>query len=1006
MQQDYNSTAGSTTGFTDQWVQTTITLPSGRVALNGTAYVLITALRAFASGNGGSRNISLDLLGFGGTGPFARGAAGSAGDTGFQSCSILMTGGTPGFRISSNGSFYFGRGPGSTGSVDSYGTNFGPLFASLLWVQVPSAPQSPAVTPGSTSALVTWATPSDDGGTPITGYRIDYSTDPTFATHSSKTVGVVNSDTVTGLTPGTQYYFRVCALNAVTTAAGVPGPASSSVGGFTGTVPGAPTSPTCVSGAGRVTVGWAAPASDGGIAIDNYRIEVATDSGFTAIIATADVGASVRSKTFLGLTPGTLYYARVRARNTVGYGANSSTVSATVPARGTLDIVQGAAIHLADGTQVELRSDGANAPTVTLVRTAPVVTGSSTVIATIPTNAGAGSLYAPGGPRNLALASDPTGNIFVIGADADNTSRMLAMRYERSGLTAWSLDGTLGQSMTNTGDALVGFAAAYVPGSGGTPTPSIFVLARRAGVVTAGALSFALLNLSAVEASSGTLFLASGNDPSWLSTPPTAGTPDSGVVDVAPLVANGQRLAVLANGFAVIDVVNGAVSSVTKAANGTATAGPWARVVGISATTFALFTVSGGALAWAFYSTSGSLLGSGTYAGSNAFGGTFANAQWDAYYDRVAGVVTAYYVADNAGARQLESIDVSPSTYTAAAAVVLTAALGAASSTNAEVRVPHGTPVDERRVRVTAANLLSGAKSTVAYDDTSGNVTPSAPAVVDVAGFDASQDYTLAWLFGDSNPLDAQTAYELVIERVSDSVAVVSTGKVTSTTPSRLIAAATLTNGVNYRWRVRTWDALDTQGAWSSFDTFTTAATGTLTITNPAADNPAGYDLATVPLTWSYVQGDGYTQTQRRIRVIRVSDSVVLSDTTMQASTATSASVAVPTDVAVRIELSIVTNAPGTPTITANRLLTSSYAAPMAPVVTATPGVSFVSIAVANPAPTGSRPEVVDNVIQRRLAGSTDDYIDIAIVGYNGEHNDHAVRSGVAYEYRAKGRSA
>lgn len=1007
-QLDQNSVGGSTTSFTDNYVYTPISLPSGRAALNGIGYALITALRAYVAGRSGARTVSLYLDGVGGTGAFGVGSAGSAADTGFVGCSLLVAGGTANFFIDANpnGSFYFGRAPGSSGATDSYGTTWGPLFASMLWAQVPSAPLTPAVTPGSTTALVSWAAPSDNGGTAITGYRIDYSTSPTFSSYSSKTVGVVTSDTITGLTPGTQYYFRVCALNAVTSAAGVPGPASSSVGGFTGTVPGAPTAPAAVAGPGRLTVGWTAPASDGGVAIDAYRLEVATDSGFTSIVATVDVGAAVRSKTVLELTPGTTYYARVRAHNSVGYGANSTTASTTLPARTVLDTVQGAALHLSDGTQVEIRSDAANAPTLALGYVAFGTGTAFTSIATVPTNAGAGTFFAPGGARNLALVSDPAGNLYVIGADDADTSKVLAMRYERTATTTWALDGTLGQGLTNTGDPLVAFAATYVPGSGVSPTPTILVLARRAGTVGAGALSFATLNLTNLEASAGALFIASGSDPSWLSTPPVAGTPDTGVVDVAPLVDGGTRIAVLGNGFAMVDVTNGVVAGVTKAAAGTATPGPWARIIGVNATTLAVLTVSGGALAWAFYGTTGSLLGSGTYAGANAFGGAFSS-QWDAYYDRVAQVVTVYYVADNAGARQLESIDISASTYAAAAAVTLTAALGAASTTNSDVRVPERT-VDERRVLVAAANIVTATsvKSVAAYVDTSGNAAPNAPALTDIAGFDASQSYTLPWAFSDNNPADTQTAYELQIQRVSDSVNVVSTGKVVSTALNRIIAAATLVNGVAYRWRVRTYDALDTAGAWSAYDAFTTAATGTLTITSPAADDPAGVDTATIALAWSYVQADGYVQTQRRIRVLNATSGAVLSDTTMQASVATSATVAVPTDVRVRIELSIITNAPGTPTITANRYLTSSYSSPMQPSAIITATESYLNIVVVNPPPTGSKPEVVTNIIERRLAGTADAFIPVAIVGHNGEYNDHAVRSATAYDYRVRGVTA
>ena len=157
-------------------------------------------------------------------------------------------------------------------------------------------------------------------------------------------------------------------------------------------------------------------------------------------------------------------------------------------------------------------------------------------------------------------------------------------------------------------------------------------------------------------------------------------------------------------------------------------------------------------------------------------------------------------------------------------------------------------------------------------------------------------------------------------------------------------------------------------------------------------------------MSWSYAQANGYVQTQRRVRVIRVSDSAVLSDTTMQASTATSYTVTnLPTDTPVRIEVSIVTNAPGTPTVTANRLLTTSYGTPMAPIISATLTDSAVVIQVINPTPTGSRPEVVANIIERREAGTNDAFAEVGTVPRAGTYTDRAVRSARGYDYRVRG---
>lgn len=978
---------------------------AGRATADGTTPIIITAIGIYVAGHGGARTMQLYVSSNYST-PFAVAADSNAQYYPVALIVPVLTGGTIVVGVSTDGPLKIGRAASLGQSIERAGVT---RYANAMmpgyynYVQSPTAPQSLVCAPSGSSIAVSWAAPADDGGDAINGYTVRWRLNPAGAWSQATTVGT--SYNITGLTPGATYDVQVGARNDVNDYFGVMGVPVQQNGISLGTVPGAPTGVTITTGRGLANIAWTAPASDGGVPISGYRVDYALDSGFTSGLVSTTVASTARTLTVVGLTPGTTYYTRVVAINGVGNSAASASANAATPTRDTLDIVRGASVHLADGTQVELRSDGANNPAITLGYTAFGTGTAFTSIATIPDGASATDFGTPGGTRNLALVADPAGNLYVIGRRGDSPSVVLVRRYERTGPTTWALDGTLSQALASTGDALVAFAATYVPGTGFTPTPTILVLARRAGTVGPGSLSYATLNLTAIEASAGTMFLASGSDPSWLATPPASAPASSGVVDAAPLVSGGTRIALLANGFAVVDVVNGVVSGVSKAAAGTTVIGPWARVIGVNATTLVVLSVTSGALAWAFYSSAGSLLGSGTYAGANAQGGAFAS-QWDAYYDTVAQSVTIYYVADDS-ARKLESIDVSPVLFTASAAAVLTSALGAASSVNSDVRIPEGA-VDERRVLVAAGNILTGTKSTAAYVDTTGNAVPNAPAVVDQTGYDAANAQLFAWAFGDPNPADTQTAYELQVQRVSDSVDIVATGKVASTTSSRNIVAATLTNGVNYRWRVRTWDALDTVGAWSAYDTFTTSALGTLTITTPAADNPAGLETSSLNVVWSYVQANGYTQTQRRVRVIRQSDSVVLSDTTMQASAVGNYTVTgLPTDVEVRIEVTIVTNAPGTPTVgPASRKVTPSYGTPMTPVALLVADESCIEIAVTNPAPTGSRPQVAYNIIERRPTGSSEPYLAVGSVGLDGVYRDHAVRSGQQYDYRVRGVTA
>lgn len=222
----------SATARTDQHVASSgIGFPTGRTAANGKGPIVITALRGYASGLGATR-IATMYLGPVKTGSFSIAAAGSANSTGFRSVSngLIANGGSGTFTMVFNGMSWFAHGGGGS-TVDSYGTVLsGNLGGDFNYNEVPSAPQSPSVSATGGGALVIWSAPSSNGGASINGYTVQYATNSGFTTgKGSMSVGAVLSAHVTGLTPGTTYWFRVYAKNAVTAAAGTTSVASSSV---------------------------------------------------------------------------------------------------------------------------------------------------------------------------------------------------------------------------------------------------------------------------------------------------------------------------------------------------------------------------------------------------------------------------------------------------------------------------------------------------------------------------------------------------------------------------------------------------------------------------------------------------------------------------------------------------------------------------------------------------------------------------------------------------------
>jgi hypothetical protein len=127
---------------------------------------------------------------------------------------------------------------------------------------------------------------------------------------------------VGGLTNGVAYSFTVKATNAA--GAGLPSAASKQVTpALVVTVPGAPTGVTATGGNGQATVGFSAPASDGGSPVTGYTV-TSSPGGFSASGLSSPI-------TVAGLTNGVGYSFTVRASNAVGAGVASGASAVVVP---------------------------------------------------------------------------------------------------------------------------------------------------------------------------------------------------------------------------------------------------------------------------------------------------------------------------------------------------------------------------------------------------------------------------------------------------------------------------------------------------------------------------------------------------------------------------------------------------------------------------------------------------------------------------------------------------
>jgi hypothetical protein len=208
----------------------------------------------------------------------------------------------------------------------------GPLSAPSAPVTprgLPAAPTIGTAVRGNQQATVSW-TAASDGGSPITGYNVQVRIAGTVV-NTVPFAGTATTQTVTGLTNGTAYTFRVQAVNAFG-----PGAVSAASNAVTpATVPNAPTITGATSGvttdaAVSASVNWSTPDS-GGSAITSYTIRairmqadgVTPVAGGTVTVPGIGPNAA-RPRSVTGLVSGASYRFEVLAVNALGTSAPSA----------------------------------------------------------------------------------------------------------------------------------------------------------------------------------------------------------------------------------------------------------------------------------------------------------------------------------------------------------------------------------------------------------------------------------------------------------------------------------------------------------------------------------------------------------------------------------------------------------------------------------------------------------------------------------------------------------
>lgn len=189
----------------------------------------------------------------------------------------------------------------------------------VLPASISSAPIMGTAAAGIKQAIVNFSPPANNGGAPIIGYTVtsipaggvDINAGSTALTHN-----------VQGLNNGVPYTFVVRASNGTGLS---PASANSNIVTPAG-LPGAPAPDSVVAGNAQAIVSFTPPQDNGGSPITGYQVISSPTGGVDTQVDTLSTSHLVT-----GLKNGTSYTFKIRARNAMGLGAESTQTVAIIP---------------------------------------------------------------------------------------------------------------------------------------------------------------------------------------------------------------------------------------------------------------------------------------------------------------------------------------------------------------------------------------------------------------------------------------------------------------------------------------------------------------------------------------------------------------------------------------------------------------------------------------------------------------------------------------------------
>ncbi|MEH7114513.1 hypothetical protein V7124_19430 [Neobacillus niacini] len=258
---------------------------------------------------------------------------------------------------------------------------------------------------------------------------------------------------------------------------------------------------------------------------------------------------------------------------------------------------------------------------------------------------------------------------------------------------------------------------------------------------------------------------------------------------------------------------------------------------------------------------------------------------------------------------------------------------------------------------------------------------------------DRTQAITFSWVHNDA---DGQSAYEIQW-RLQGTTAWNSTGKVSSTSKSRVYAANTFPQG-QIEWQVRTYDQESLVGAWSATAIFSaTEPSDAPIITSPVMNESVPTSIINV--SWNAAEQEEYEIQLVQDGVILWSETSISNIRVMEIPYTLENNSTYTIRLRVRLSAELFSS-------WAETTFNTSFTVPSQPIVELYEWTDegSIEVRITNPI-TGvvGEPTVTSNDIYRRIYGTDDPYERIAVgIPNNGVFRDYTPASGVRYQYYVK----